>query len=261
MTFRQAYEFALIECNKLKAPAMLLEDYIYLFNKAVQQYINTVYNRCDYNQQSTDDLMFLQTTCEVKPMKPAPRKEFGNTIYEYVLPKDYLHILNCIAQFTGPGKTNCDTEGKLITSPCQKLTSNMYPGILNNHYMKPSHKKPYFNIKNEHAAKLNDKPSGDELKGNNDANRLPVILEVHCGQTRHTLQTVQVTYLKAPKYYTMTQEDLMRFEDETQVLEFPDYICYEILNVYIRLLLEQSGDPRLSTHIPINQTIGVSDNN
>lgn len=61
MTFRQAYEFALIECNKLKAPAMLLEDYIYLFNKAVQQYINTVYNRCDYNQQSTDDLMFLQT--------------------------------------------------------------------------------------------------------------------------------------------------------------------------------------------------------
>lgn len=62
MTFRQAYEFALIECNKLKAPAMLLEDYIYLFNKAVQQYINTVYNRCDYNQQSTDDLMFLQTT-------------------------------------------------------------------------------------------------------------------------------------------------------------------------------------------------------
>jgi hypothetical protein len=62
MTFRQAYEFALIECNKLKAPAMLLEDYIYLFNKAVQQYKNTVYNRCDYNQQSTDDLMFLQTT-------------------------------------------------------------------------------------------------------------------------------------------------------------------------------------------------------
>ena len=132
----------------------------------------------------------------------------------------------------------------------------MYPGILNNHYMKPSHKKPYFNIKNDFAASLVDK-----AEDSNDANRLHVILEVHCGQTRHTLQTVQVTYLKAPKYYTMTQEDLMSFEDTTQVLEFPDYICYEILNVYIRLLLEQSGDPRLSTHIPINQTIGVSDSN
>lgn len=56
MTVRQAYEFALIECNKLKAPALLLEDYIYLFNKAIQQYVNSVYNRAEYNQQSSDDL-------------------------------------------------------------------------------------------------------------------------------------------------------------------------------------------------------------
>lgn len=258
MTFRQAYEFALIECNKLKAPAMLLEDYIYLFNKAVQQYINSVYNRCDYNQQSTDDLMFLQTTYDHTIGKIDPQQELGDTIYSIKLPSDYLHMLNCIAQFTGPGKNSCDTEDKLITSPCQKLTSNLYPGILNNHYMKPSHKKPYFNIKNDHAAKLTDKVFEEN---NNDSNRLPVILEVHCGQTRHKLHKVHVTYLKAPKYYTMTQEDLMSYEDNTQVLEFPDYICYEILNVYVRLLLEQSGDPRLSTHIPVNQTIGVSDNN
>lgn len=56
MTVREAYEFALIECNKLKAPAMLLEDFVYLFNKAIQQYVNGVYNRCEYNQQSSDDL-------------------------------------------------------------------------------------------------------------------------------------------------------------------------------------------------------------
>ena len=28
MTVREAYEYALIECNKLKAPAMLLEDFV-----------------------------------------------------------------------------------------------------------------------------------------------------------------------------------------------------------------------------------------
>lgn len=258
MTFRQAYEFALIECNKLKAPAMLLEDYIYLFNKAVQQYINSIYNRCDYNQQSTDDLMFLQTTYKHCVGRIAPRQELNNSIYDIELPSDYLHMLNCIAQFTGPGKSRCDSEDKLITSPCQKLTSNLYPGILNNHYMKPSHKKPYYNIRNEHVdlenGSVKDTP-------NNEANRLPVILEVHCGQTKHQLHNVHVTYLKAPMYYTMTQEDLMSYEDKTQTLEFPDYICYEILNVYVRLLLEQSGDPRLATHVPINQTIGVSNNN
>lgn len=59
MTFRQLYDAALIECNKLKAPSLLLEDYNYLINKAVQQYVNQVYNRCEYNQQSTDDLSWL----------------------------------------------------------------------------------------------------------------------------------------------------------------------------------------------------------
>lgn len=60
MTIRNAYDFILIECNKLKAPSLLLEDYIYLFNKAIQQYINTIYNRAEYNQQSSDDLNVLQ---------------------------------------------------------------------------------------------------------------------------------------------------------------------------------------------------------
>lgn len=80
MTIRQAYEFALIECNKLKAPSILLEDYIYLFNKAIQQYVNSIYNRYDYNQQSSDDLGFLQTTVVLKVGKESPRKELNDTI-------------------------------------------------------------------------------------------------------------------------------------------------------------------------------------
>lgn len=66
MTIRQAYEYILVECNKVKAPQVLLEDFIYLFNKAIQQYINSVYNRSEYNQQSSDDLGFLQTTSVIK---------------------------------------------------------------------------------------------------------------------------------------------------------------------------------------------------
>ena len=80
MTIRQAYEFALIECNKLKAPSILLEDYIYLFNKAIQQYVNSIYNRYDYNQQSSDDLGFLQTTVVLKVGQESPRKELNDTI-------------------------------------------------------------------------------------------------------------------------------------------------------------------------------------
>lgn len=66
MTNRELYDFALIEMNKVEAPSLLLEDYNYFMNKAVQQYINKVYNRYDINQQSTDDIRVLKSTATVE---------------------------------------------------------------------------------------------------------------------------------------------------------------------------------------------------
>ena len=80
MTIRQCYEYILVECNKVKAPQVLLEDFIYLFNKAIQQYINGVYNRSEYKQQSSDDLGFLQTTSVINSDKIALRQEFNDTV-------------------------------------------------------------------------------------------------------------------------------------------------------------------------------------
>jgi hypothetical protein len=39
------------------------------------------------------------------------------------------------------------------------------------------------------------------------------------------------------------------------MLEFPDYVCYEIINELVKLLLENASDPRLQTNIPVNQSI------
>ena len=44
MTIRQLYDNVLSELNKVEAPSMLLEDFIYFANKAVQQYANKTYN-------------------------------------------------------------------------------------------------------------------------------------------------------------------------------------------------------------------------
>jgi hypothetical protein len=64
MTIREFYEHVLTELNKVEAPSLLLEDFNYFANKAVQQYINEVYNRYDINQQSTDDLRALKTSAQ-----------------------------------------------------------------------------------------------------------------------------------------------------------------------------------------------------
>ena len=60
MTYRDFYDHALTELNKVEAPTLLLEDFNYFANKSVQQYINQVYNRFDTSQQSSDDLRVLQ---------------------------------------------------------------------------------------------------------------------------------------------------------------------------------------------------------
>ena len=104
MTARELYEYALIELNKLEAPSLLLEDYNYFINKAIQQYINLVYAKFEIDQQSTDDLRVLKATQPLKPRR-VDTKVYGGygsnyeNIWEVELPPDYYHILNCLVVF------------------------------------------------------------------------------------------------------------------------------------------------------------------
>ena len=69
MTARQIFEATLIELSKMQMPALKLHEFNYLFNKAINQYINKVYNVYDINQQTTDDLRVLKSTAYMKPHK------------------------------------------------------------------------------------------------------------------------------------------------------------------------------------------------
>ncbi len=69
MTARQIFEATLIELSKVQAPSLKLYEFNYLFNKAINQYINKVYNVYDINQQTTDDLRVLKATAFLTPKK------------------------------------------------------------------------------------------------------------------------------------------------------------------------------------------------
>lgn len=56
-------------------------------------------------------------------------------------------------------------------------------------------------------------------------------------------------------FIRLTYQDTIDTVDKTRELEFPDYVCYEIVNEFVKLLMENSSDPRLQTNYPINQTI------
>ena len=150
MTIRELYDYALIEMNKVEAPSLLLEDYNYFINKAVQQYINKTYNRYDINQQSTDDLRVLKATkqlsCEKQSIGKVANKE--KFVYTANLPDDYMHLLNCVVEFKVKRQFKCYNEGDYVDFAAKRLTADMAGGILHNVYMKPDYKRPYFYINN-----------------------------------------------------------------------------------------------------------------
>ena len=350
MTERGMYEVALIEMNKVEAPSLLLEDYNYFMNKAVQQYINKVYNRYDINQQSSDDLRVLKATAEIQlrrkfqnrlsdnekyqrltsetdqgidgkldvntangqfkdkvagnPDAKFARRKTANKdkfVYDGVLPADYMHILNCIVDFRVAKNFKCYRAGDYIEFAAKRLTADMASGILHNVYMKPDYKRPYFYINNvntstvasladdgnvnlryakidqngnvvpnsrrEYAATNSEMDSGiltlkdcedTNPDGNRVANTSEVRIEIRFGDDDSVFvpEYVYIDYIKAPMFIQLTYDDITSTEDNTRVLEFPDYVCFEIVNEFVKLLMENASDPRLQTNYAINQTIG-----
>lgn len=80
--------------------------------------------------------------------------------------------------------------------------------------------------------------------------------EIRCGDTKwYTLKEVHVDYIKVPQSVCITQEQMDLTVDTSQILEFPDYVCQEIINELVHLVMENTSDSRLQTHIPVSQSI------
>lgn len=312
MTVRDIYEYALVELNKLNAPSLLLEDYNYFINKAIQQYINLVYAKSEIDQQSTDDIRVLKTSAILEPklfsssLASDKTKLLSNglfkTSYYADLPTDYMHLLNCIVEYTiQQSNFKCYNKGDTVHFPVRRLTSDMYTQILNNAYMRPMYKRPYYylsaintnTVAQSEGDRLYNKPGsltgmnandlptkeGEEvlalekgtipenksyglinsetLAGDRLSNSSTVRLELRFGNDATIFKptALYIDYIKSPMYVRLTQEQIDSTIDYSQVLEFPDYVCFEITNIFVRLLMENSSDPRLQTNIPLNTTI------
>ena len=345
MTARELYEYALIELNKLEAPSLLLEDYNYFINKAVQQYINLVYAKLEIDQQSTDDIRVLKTSAILKPKKLSEMSTHSDltngmfkSLYYVDLPADYMHLLNCIVEYkVGVSNFKCYNKGDMVYFAARRLTPDMYTQILNNAYMRPMYKRPYYYLNNINTASTlptnphmdsevlfanglesatneqkatyynalaaydsaltayntdrteEKKTALDEAiealnnakeairgtvppteptsslvdaynkQGDRLANPSIVRLELRYGTDDGVFvpNNIYVDYLKSPMYIRLTQEQINSTLDYSQVLEFPDYVCFEIANIFVRLLMENTSDPRLQTNMPINNTIAA----
>lgn len=321
---------------------MLLEDYNYFINKAINQYINKMYNAYDVNQQKTDDLRVLKATTILTPTltdDEYTNHDLLNGAFEVDLPDDYLHILNCVVEYTVNQDYKCYTTGNKWQQGAKRLTADMYSQIINNYFLRPTYKNPYYYINNVNvnntiptsdnrqivvttvtmlstitagtiavsdgttttnyiyntdfttlatlkSAIESDYPTVTVTNSGNVllipapltvpsvsggvnitddykvsevsyGNRSKVRMEIRYGKdtTIFTLSKVYIDYLKSPQFIRITQDQIDEVEDNSQVLEFPDYVSQEIINEMVTLVMENASDPRLQTHIPVTQSI------
>lgn len=345
MTSRQVYEGVLIELNKVNAPSLLLEDFNYFFNKAVDQYVNKRYNIYDVNQQTTDDVRVLKSTIALEVNSQSrnnvdvtTKGALYNSIYEFDLPTDYLHLLNCICEYKVTKPFKCYDANTYVQFPAERLTADSWSTVINNIYTRPTYKRPYYYLHNinrdlvstgenptiysDHTAhtyngtygnsvpgagiKIPTDPYGTDVdtvsadnitdkngnkyidpssieggisrtidirgtKGGEDAivnavermgeirygNPGNVRIEIRYGKDNSLfqLERVYVDYIKAPQHIRLTQEQLDLTEDTSQMMEFPDYVCQEIINELVHLVMENNGDQRLPTHVQVSQSV------
>lgn len=334
MTSRQLYEGVLIELRKENAPNILLEDFNYFANKSINQYINKRYNIYDVNQQTTDDLRVLKATALLIPKKVDAYDGLSLAplaTYYVDLPYDYLHLLNCICIYNVKKTYKCYNAGDTWRAAATRLTADAYSQVLDNFWLKPTYKRPYYyihNINTSNSLPTNPYDSlhngtdalfaadslylGDDVRGNaivdaddnpsyitlRDATYLgptvpplegcdlvtvPKISTVERGQnirfgnvskvrleirygTDNSIFTldqiegkaggkVYIDYIKTPQHIRLTQQELDYTEDRSQILEFPDYVCQEILNELVHIVMENISDQRLQTHPVVSQSI------
>ena len=308
MTARQLYEAVLIELNKENAPNILLEDFNYFANKAINNYVNKRYNIYDINQQTTDDLRVLKATALLTPERRIDEYSglslVGGANYEVILPFDYLHILNCICIYRVRKTYKCYNQDDTWRAAARRLTADMYSQVLDNFWNKPTYKRPYYYIHNvnnpidsithpTNSEKTDCYPT-NSYQGKNlgqDGNReqiktadsigksliiggqsasnvergeairygnaSEVRLEIRYGtdDSVFKLEQVYIDYIKAPQNIRLTQLELDKTEDISQMLEYPDYVCQEIVNELVHLIMENISDQRLQTHPVVSQSI------
>lgn len=335
MTLRQVFEAALTELSKVNAPSLLLSEFNYYLNRAVNQYINKCYNIYDVTQQTSDNLRVLKSSAILTPQlayqdlnKGDAESQLSSIVqsltnlqgatYDATLPNDYLHLLNCICVFKVKKTWKCYDAGSYVQLPAKRLTADSWGQIITDFYNRPTPERPYFYIHNRNTSEGHRIPTNpinpditDDLfpgtdmvghygyseddggivvnpnfarevalsDGNSDTedgsdsnakistvereiahrygNASPVRIEIRYGKDYSVFELIgiQVDYIKAPQHLRLTQEQMDLTEDVSQIMEYPDFVCQEIINELVTILMARTGDPAISVHAQTSQSI------
>jgi hypothetical protein len=188
---------------------------------------------------------------KVTDVRSLADSDLGTRMLEFTLPfNNYYHMLGVtiVWSYTKSGGTKA-----YKTYPALRTTVDMSINTENHYYHRASYRQPYYMVMNNHNNTGVAKNDDDDIIVN--AQNKPVI-RVYLGDEEKalTLEKVVVRYLRLPESVTISEEELYVNEGDTsQVLELPNNLFNELVNKVVDSILERNENPRINTHIPMNQ--------
>ena len=172
----------------------------------------------------------------------------------YRKPYYYIHNVNTIE--SGQYYTNPTIPTNLQTDPSLSESDNRDGSLndANSGYLIANDASPAKTIKINGNTDISNV---ERAAGVRYGNVSTVRCEIRYGTDNSIfeLKSVYIDYIKAPQQIRLTQQQIDRTNDTSQVLEYPDYVCQEIINELVHLIMENSSDPRLQTHPVVTQSI------
>lgn len=222
MTALEAYKNVLRELDKFETPDFDPGDFTYWFNNSINKYVNENYMNGDVLQKDLDDIRVLLSEPQTNFTQDASNKSL------FSLPEDYLHILD--AEATGKALSNYRRWKKDDVKRFElrrERTNRKGVGIRNQY----------------------DAPSEDNAKYRIVENKMYVLLGDKFEPT-----ALQCWYIKKPQAVVLGPLG-SDYGDPAynSVLQFPDYVCLEIIKVCKTDVLELFESSRLQSTVAMEQ--------
>jgi len=268
MTEKGLYEAVLFELRKAKAPHIHLEEFNYFSNKGIQEYANEAYDKFETTQQTSDAISALTSyaNCVITFTGTTPRAIIsgnsiitsGPTVLDYgrrynskyiqiPTPNNYFHLLNCVSDVKTKFNYKCYAAGYIHSVGSKKLTADSASNVIHNAWLKPDYNRTFYK-------ELDHNSLGSLPLSNN--NVVTPDLQIYYGNSnKFEISNVYFEYLRQPKIVNLLESALDVPTDPSAQLEFPPYVCNEIVKRVVKLILENAKDPRLQTYVPVNTSI------
>lgn len=210
------------ELDKHESPAFSPGDFNWFFPEAVDQYLTKNYGQGDVLEKELDDISVVIVDDAVLVQDVGDPTLFSK-------PADYRHVLYLSVVATANTSYRKWDQGEEVTFIIRRQRTNRRGYQEENAYQRPSEDYPQYRVSNE---------------------KIKVLLGPN-----FTPVSAKLMYVRVPALVYLNPDSSVDFNNpvNNSVLEFPDYVCKELIRWCVRIFLENIESERYKTQLAEQQ--------